>query len=250
MASIELSIVVPCYNEEGNIRLLVERLQQALKELDIPVEIILVDDCSRDRTRLVIEQLVREYPDVVVGQYHPVNQGIVGGWKTGLAAAQGKYVLTTDADLQYRPEDIPSLYNEMVGGNYDLVQGWRREHREMNRTRRILRRGFSLLLNWLFSMRLDDIKSGFVLYRRECFADILHYRMNYVCFQHFITIAAHYKGYRIRQIPVVFDKRHAGDSFIQTPILFSLKALVDLPLALWEYRRLEARQTRLRRNNS
>jgi phenylacetate-CoA ligase len=75
-----------------------------------------------------------------------------------------------------------------------------------------------------------------VLYRRAVFADVLDHRGRYRMFQHFITIAAHAKGYSIRQVPVTFDRRHAGESFITRPLLFSLRVLREIPIAFAEYR--------------
>jgi glycosyltransferase involved in cell wall biosynthesis len=160
----------------------------------------------------------------------------VAGWRSGLEASKGAWVLTTDADLQYAPEDIPILYQEMAAGDWDLVQGWRKDREEPNPLRDALSVGLSKLLQWVFSMDLQDVKSGFVVYRREVFRDILDFRMNYFSFQSLITVAAHFKGYRIRQVPITFFRRHAGESFIRRPLWFSIKAATDLPKAFYEYR--------------
>lgn len=233
----ELSIVVPCYNEEENIHLLVSRIIQALDEIEAlkgHYEIVLVNDGSKDQTGTVIESVAKQFP-CIVPCHHSVNQGIVSGWRTGFKASKGRFVMTTDADLQYLPEDIPRLYQEAQNHSCDLVQGWRKEHREGG-LRAILSVGLSLMLNFLFGMNLKDIKSGFILYRRECFEKILDYKGNYYFFQHFITVSGHAYGFSIRQVPIVFDRRNAGTSFIQSPFRFSLKALHDIPIALWEYR--------------
>ena len=234
-AAFDLSVIVPCFNEEGNIPLLLERTQKTLSEAGINGEIILVDDASSDRTAELIRAAEAERPNVR-GCFHKVNQGIVGGWRTGLAASSGKYVVTIDADLQYQPEDIAVLFKAMDPALCDLVQGWRRFSSENHRIRYILSVGLSGMLNVLFGMRLKDIKSGFVLYKKEVFEDILTYKKDYLVFQHFITIAADAKGYRVRQVPVKFERRYAGESFITRPIRFSLKVLQDLPKALAEYR--------------
>jgi glycosyltransferase involved in cell wall biosynthesis len=165
-----------------------------------------------------------------------VNRGIVEGWRSGLAASKGDLVLTTDADLQYAPEDIPPLYREMVSGDWDLVQGWRKDREEPNYLRDVLSVGLSRILQWIFSMNLQDVKSGFICYKRQVFADILDYEQKYFSFQSLITVAAHFKGYRIRQVPITFFRRHAGESFIKRPVIFSLKAATDLPKAFYEYR--------------
>ncbi len=230
-----LSVIVPCFNEEKNLPLLVNRINQSVGQSSIPAEIVLVNDGSRDATGSVIDRLAKQF-DNVRPVHHPVNQGIVAGWRSGLNAAGGAWVLTTDADLQYAPEDIPALYREMEQGSWDLVQGWRKDREDKSRTRELLSVGLSRVLQWTFSMDLQDVKSGFVLYRKEVFADILDFRQSYFSFQSLITVAAHFKGYRIRQVPITFYRRHAGESFIRRPLWFSMKAATDLPKAFYEYR--------------
>lgn len=230
-----LSVVVPCFNEEKNLPLLVNRINQALGSAGITGEIVLVNDGSGDGTGAVIDLLARQFQNVRA-VHHAGNRGIVEGWRSGLAASRGDLVLTTDADLQYAPEDIPPLYREMVSGDWDLVQGWRKDREQPDWMRDSLSVGLSKLLQWMFSMNLQDVKSGFIVYKKDVFKDILDFRMRYFSFQSLVTVAGHFKGYRIHQIPITFHKRHAGESFIRRPILFSLKAATDLPRAFIEYR--------------
>lgn len=230
-----LSVIVPCFNEEKNLPLLVNRINQALGSARIAGEIVLVNDGSRDGTGAVVDLLSKQFQNVRP-VHHPVNRGIVEGWRSGLAASSGAWVLTTDADLQYAPEDIPRLYREMQDGGWDLVQGWRKDREDPSRMRELLSVGLSKMLQWIFSMNLEDVKSGFVLYRREVFQDILGFRQHYFSFQSLITVAAHFKGYRIHQVPITFHVRHAGESFIRRPLIFSLRAATDLPKAFFEYR--------------
>lgn len=230
-----LSVIVPCFNEEKNLPLLVNRINQALGSAAIPGEIVLVNDGSRDGTGAVVDLLAKQFQNVRP-VHHAVNRGIVEGWRSGLSASTGAWVLTTDADLQYAPEDIPRLYRAMQEGGWDLVQGWRKDREDPSRTRELLSVGLSKMLQWIFSMDLQDVKSGFVVYRREVFQDILAFRQKYFSFQSLITVAAHFKGYRIHQVPITFHVRNAGESFIQRPLIFSLKAATDLPKAFFEYR--------------
>jgi phenylacetate-CoA ligase len=74
------------------------------------------------------------------------------------------------------------------------------------------------------------------LYKREVLADVLEDRAHYKYFQHFITIAATARRYKIVQVPVTFDERFSGESFIESPLMFSIEAAMDIPRALWEYR--------------
>ncbi len=235
--ALDLSIIVPCYNEEENLRQLVERLTAILGLFGIRAEIILIDDKSRDRTREVIRELAAACPDVV-GVYHEENRGIAGGWRSGLAAAKAPLVAITDADLQYAPEDLPRLYQilKREGQEADLVQGWRIAKTFKGAYRYALSVTFSALLNLLFGTRLRDIKSGFLCTRREIFAAMLETRYRYRYLQHFIVVNAVSKGYRVRQEPILFWDRHAGESFISSPLRFGLSSLSDLPRAFWEFR--------------
>jgi len=223
---------------------LVERLGVAFDLHRTSTEVILVDDCSRDGTRAVIRQLVSARPGLVVGVFHDANRGITGGWRSGLGAARAPIVAIMDADLQYAPEDVPRLYQILKREGADIVQGWRIAHNFRSTYRYLLSLGFSFLLNRLFGTRLQDIKSGFLCTRREVFADILQTRYPYRFFQHFIVVNAASKGYRIRQEPILFWDRHAGESFIRSPLRFAARSLTDLPRAFWEFRVLSRRTAR------
>jgi phenylacetate-CoA ligase len=100
----DLSVVVPCFNEEANLGNLVERIRETMTMANIATEIVLVDDCSRDRTRQIIEELSRQHP-FVLGVFHERNQGIASGWRSGLEASHGPAIAIMDADLQYAPEE-------------------------------------------------------------------------------------------------------------------------------------------------
>jgi len=238
-----LSIIVPCYNEEANLIELVGRTRKALERDGLPAEILLVDDGSRDRTRAVIDSFQAESP-MVRALYHDENRGIVGGWRTGLAAAHAPYVLTTDADLQYAPEDLPRLFRRLLSGDADVVQGARTDRPLRDAYRRALSATFSFLVSRLCGTKLRDVKSGFLCARREVFQEMLRTRYRYRYPQHFIVVNAVSKGFRVHQEPVVFSERRAGRSFIRSPFWFALRALADLPWAFWEFRILAPPRTK------
>lgn len=201
---------------------------------------MLVDDCSEDGTRALIQRLSSE-DQRVRGVFHQRNQGITGGWRSGVASSRAPVVAIMDADLQYAPEDLPRLYQIFKREGPDIVQGWRIAHNFKATYRYVLSLGFSLLLNRLFGTNLRDIKSGFLCTRREVFDEILKTRYQYRFFQHFIVVNAVTKGYTVRQEPVLFWDRHAGESFIRSPFRFGVKSLTDLPRAFWEFRVLNRR---------
>ena len=235
MTSFDLSVVVPCFNEEANLENLVQRIHEIMTMSGIATEIVLVDDCSRDRTRAIIEDLGKRHP-FVTGVFHEKNQGIAGGWRSGLGASKAPAIAIMDADLQYAPEDLPRLYRIWQREKVDVVQGWRIAHNFKATYRYLLSLGFSFLLNKLFGTNLKDIKSGFLCTSREIFRDMLETKHAYVFPQHFIVINAAAKGYGVRQEPVLFWNREAGESFITSPFRFGLRSLVDLPHAFVEFR--------------
>lgn len=229
-----VSVIVPCYNEEGNIEELVSRTEETFREHGIDGEIVLVNDASTDGTAEKIREVMRRWPNIVT-ETHPRNLGIAGGWRTGLKLSRGDYVLITDADLQYAPEDDAKLIAKARETDADIVQGFRIGHNYSAPVRYVLSLGLCWMLNLLFWRRLHDIKSGFIVFRREVFRDVLDVRFSYRYFQHFVTLSAVSKGYRIVQVPIIFYARQWGSSFITNPFSFSLKSLRDFPKALWEF---------------
>src|SRR5438309_7892707 len=210
----ELSVLVPCFNEEGNLPELVERTERVFDRRGIAGEVILVDDGSEDGTGAEIDALAATHP-CVIAIHHPVNRAIAAAWKSALERSRGRYVLTIDADLQYQPEAIAQLHREMCFSKTDLVQGWRSPlERNTNDIRYYLSRGLDYLLKLAFDMQQHDVKSGFVIYKREVFEEILAHAPGYFYFQTFVAVAAKAKGFSIRQVETLFEQRRAGRSFI------------------------------------
>lgn len=281
MSDMELSIIVPCLNEEANLPELVRRIGEVLhrRELYVPGgptggqvlgrperpsadgdkgrdkggdgdgelggELILVDDGSTDRSPELMAELAAKHP-FVRPQRHPHNRGIAAAWKTGVAAARGHLVCFIDADLQYQPEDILRLRRELYFSGVDLVQGWRSPVGRERGPRYYYSRGLNYMLNTAFGMRCKDNKSGFVLCAREVMADLLDYRGHYYYWQSFILVAAHHKGYTYKEVETLFENRKAGVSFLdKQPIKPILRTFVDLGRAVHEYRIRPARSSDL-----
>jgi phenylacetate-coenzyme A ligase PaaK-like adenylate-forming protein len=244
-ATVELSVIVPCYNEEGNLPELVERTERVFERRRIRGELVLVNDGSRDGTAAQIEALAARHP-CVVGVHHPTNRGIPAGWRSGFERSRGRYVCTIDADLQYQPEAIALLYREMCFSKADLVQGWRSTLERQHDHRYYWSRGLDYLLKLAFAMPEYDVKSGFVLYRREVFEDILREAGRFHYFQHMITVVAKAKGYSIRQVETLFAERHAGQSFIGGfPLTMMSRTCVDIGRAFAAYRLREPKDQTL-----
>jgi phenylacetate-CoA ligase len=235
--SIELSVIVPCLNEELNIPELAERVRLVFEKGGFRGEVIFIDDGSTDGTASTIRALMEAHPGEVVGCFHPQNRGIAAGWKSGVAAARGKLVAIIDADLQYQPEDLLRLRRALYDHSVDIVQGWRSTVGRRKDRRYHLSRGFNHLLNAAFGMSLQDNKSGFVLCAREVFQDLLTYKGSYFYWQSFIMVAAHAKGYSYKEIETLFEERRQGISFLEkTARIAVVKSFYDLGKAAWEYR--------------
>ena len=225
---------------------LVRRIGEVLSLGGIDGELVLINDGSTDGTARVMAELAAARP-FVRPQHHPRNRGIAAAWKTGVQAARGHLVCLIDADLQYQPEDILRLRRELAWANVDIIQGFRSAVGRERGPRYYYSRGLNFLLNHTFSMRLQDNKSGFVMCGREVLADLLDYRGEYYYWQSFIMVAAHHKGYTYKEIETLFENRKAGTSFLaDQPIRPTLRSLVDLGRALYEYRIRPARTSDLR----
>lgn len=244
----DISLVVPCFDEELNIPELTERVLRTFEAGKLNGELVLVDDGSRDGTARVIREKMQQHPDVVVGQFHPKNKGMAAAWRTGVDAARGADVAVLDADLQYQPEDVLRLHRTLREYSVDVVQGWRSSVGREKGRRYYLSRGFNTLLNKAFGMKLHDNKSGFVCCAKEVMQDLLTYEGEYYYWQSFIMVAAHAKGYSYREVETLFENRKQGISFLEsTAYRATARSFVDLGKAVWEYRvhrqpRDEARQ--------
>lgn len=237
----DISIVVPCYNESGNLPELVERIHELLQFRSLDGEIILVNDASTDHSKDVMDKLMNQYPRLRA-VHHQTNRGIAESWNSGIEQAGGKYICLIDADLQYQPEDIWRLYSEIQFSRCDMVQGHRSHIERAPDPRYYYSRVLSLALNLLFGMSLRDNKSGFVIARQDVLRDIIRYRTKFNYFQTFISVTAKCKGYTIREVEVLFRDRLVGKSFIRSfPLRIVLETCYDLVKALVEFRLREPR---------
>jgi dolichol-phosphate mannosyltransferase len=104
----EISLVIPCYNEEGNLRELIKAIREAVDPLKLPYEVIITDDCSRDRSWEILKELAAG-DRRIRGQRFAFDCGESAASFAGMKAARGKYIVTVDADLQNDPQDLPKF---------------------------------------------------------------------------------------------------------------------------------------------
>lgn len=162
-----LSIVVPAYNEERTIVRVLEALTEQLGEIH---EIIVVDDCSSDRTARLVEEFSQGRAYIKLLR-HLKNQGKTAALRTGFAASTGDIVIVQDADLEYDPVDIPSLIQPILQGKADVVYGSRFIIRQASRVlyfRHYLANQFlTFLSNALTDLNLSDVETGYKAFRGE-----------------------------------------------------------------------------------
>ena len=146
----ELSVVVPCLNEEANVHPLAERLFEATDEAGLTAEVVFVDDGSTDDTWAAIGRCREDWGERIVAVKHKRNLGIAASWRSGIDAARGRYLCFLDADLQHPPEEVVTLYRRLLQSRADMVQGTRSSIERLRDSRMVFSRALNLLLNIAF----------------------------------------------------------------------------------------------------
>ncbi|OPZ07786.1 MAG: Undecaprenyl-phosphate mannosyltransferase [candidate division BRC1 bacterium ADurb.BinA292] len=169
-----LSIVIPAYNERATIEKIVERVR-AVELPGIAKEIIVVDDCSRDGTREVIDALAERYSEVRA-LHHEVNQGKGAALRTGFANCTGDWVVIQDADLEYDPMEYRALLEPILQGQADVVYGSRflgsGAHRVVYYWHYMGNRFLTTLSNMFTNINLTDMETCYKMFRREILQQI------------------------------------------------------------------------------
>ena len=200
-----LSIVVPVYNEEGNLAELYRRLTAVLTALALPFELILVDDGSTDGTWRAIQGLAAD--PRVAALRHRRNFGKARALANGFAAARGDVVITMDGDLQDDPDEIPRFLTALADDGYDLVSGWKQRRQDpLGKT--LPSRLFNLTVSRVSGVPLHDFNCGFKAYRSEVVPSIRLYGE----LHRFTPVLAHAEGFRIGELPVRHHPRRWGRS--------------------------------------
>jgi len=167
----KVSVVIPCYNEEKTIRKIVERVKSSPVGLH---EIIIVNDCSRDGTREILNQW--EGDELVRVFHHEVNQGKGAALRTGFQKVTGDVLIIQDADLEYDPSEYPVLLEPILAGNADVVFGSRfmggRPHRVVYFWHMLGNRFLTLASNMMTNINLTDMETCFKVFKHEIMQQI------------------------------------------------------------------------------
>jgi len=166
---VKLTLVIPCYNEEKTLESCVDKVVEIADE-QLELELIIVDDCSKDKSREVAKKIAERIPGVVL-RHHDVNQGKGAALRTGIQHATGDFVGIQDADLEYDPWDLKRLIVPLVKGEADVVLGSRflshGYHRVLYFWHSQGNRFLTFLSNMLTDLNLTDMETCYKLFRRE-----------------------------------------------------------------------------------
>jgi glycosyltransferase involved in cell wall biosynthesis len=198
-----ISVVVPVHDEERSVGLLYEELQAALEPFGEPWEAVFVDDGSTDSSFGALTRLHAAAANVRVVRLRR-NFGKSAALAAGFALAEGDTVVTIDGDLQDDPAEIPRLLAKLEEG-FDLVSGWKTKRRDPWR-RRLLSRIFNTVTSRVSGLRLHDMNCGLKAYRAEVVQGLRIYGE----LHRFLPVLAHYRGYRVAELPVNHRPRAHG----------------------------------------
>ncbi len=201
-----LSIVVPVYNEEDNVRPLYEKIQAVCETIGDAYEILFVDDGSEDETFNVLSELCKQEPRLVIIRFEK-NAGQTAAMAAGFEFARGERIVSMDGDLQNDPIDMPRLLEKLDEG-YDLVCGWRKDRQDKFLTRRVP----SIIANWIISkvtgVAIHDNGCSLKAYR----ASVIKQVPLYGEMHRFIPAMSTVVGARIAEIVVSHHPRRFGKS--------------------------------------
>ncbi len=216
----DLTVVVPIYNEEDNIEVLHERLTGALAGSGLDYELILVDDGSADHSFEILRQLAGGDRRVRIIRFRR-NFGQTAAMAAGFDAARGRVVVPMDGDLQNDPADIPRLLDKINEG-YDVVSGWRRDRKDTFINRKLPSMIANGLISRLTGVHLHDYGCTLKAYRREVLEGVSLYGEMH----RFVPALASQVGARVTELPVMHHPRMFGKS--KYGISRTLRVILDL----------------------
>ena len=230
--SMDLSVVVPVYNEEESLPHLVQQLLEALRPSGERFELVLVNDGSSDGSASVLQRLSAEVPELVAVLLRK-NYGQTAAMAAGFDVAQGEVIVSLDGDLQNDPADIPMLLARLREG-YDRVSGWRHQRQDAAIQRKLPSRIANRLIGRVTGVRLHDYGCSLKAYRREVLADMRLYGE----LHRFLPALAFIEGARITEVKVNHRSRQFGAS--KYGIDRTFRVLMDL-LTVWFMKRFLTR---------
>ena len=203
MVSVKLSIVIPVYNEKDTLNTLLTRVEA----VDYEKEIVLVDDCSTDGTREIVENYKNKKGYTVL--IHPLNRGKGAALRTGFAQASGDIIIIQDADLEYDPKDYGKLLEPILDGRADVVYGSRflgGPHRVLFFWHYLGNMALTLLSNMLTNLNLTDMETCYKVFTRQVLESIT-LKCDRFGFEPEFTCKVAKRNFRIYEVPISYSGR-------------------------------------------
>ncbi len=216
----DISVVVPLYNEEESLPELTDWIKKVMDEHQYSYEIVMVDDGSNDDSWQVIEKLEAKNPNIKGIKFRR-NYGKSAALYCGFDAVQGNVVITMDADLQDNPDEIPGLYQMIMEDGYDLVSGWKKKRRDPVLRKNIPSKFYNWTVRRMTGIKLHDMNCGLKAYRKKVIKSIEVYGEMH----RYIPVLAKWAGYKnIGEKVVIHSERKYGETkfgferFIRGPL--------------------------------
>ncbi len=211
----KLSIIIPVYNEEKTLLKILKKVENVKLPLingkEIEKEIILVDDCSKDKSREILKKIEKKHKVL----YHKVNMGKGTALRTGFEHATGDIILIQDADLEYNPEDYPKLIRPIIENKTKVVYGSRFKSKKGHLKKKHLTYMFHSLGNWgltlitsiLFFTKLTDMETCYKVFTKEVLEKVGKLRARRFDFEPEITAKILKRGFKIKEVPIKYYSR-------------------------------------------
>ena len=204
----DLSIVISLFNEEESLPELVSWIETVMNKEGFSYEILMIDDGSKDSSWKIVKELSEKNP-CIRGISFRRNYGKSAALYHGFKAAEGKVVITMDADLQDSPEEIPELYRMVTEEGYDIVSGWKKQRFDNKLTKNLPSKLYNATARWITGIKLHDMNCGLKAYRNEVIKNIEVYGEMH----RYIPYLAKNAGFdKITEKPVLHQKRKYGKS--------------------------------------
>ena len=245
--TVRLSLVIPIYNEQENIPVLLQRVGAALALIGKPFEVITVDDGSTDNTFKLLSESQPTTPWLRILKMAQ-NRGQSAAFDAGFKAANGEIIATIDGDLQNDPEEIPRLllmFDDPANADIDMITGWRQKRADSG-FRRFQTRIANRVRNWISQENIQDSASSLKLYKRKCLAGIQLFNGAHRFFPTLVKM----RGFKVLETPVKHSQRYAGTAKYGLRNR-AFRAFIDLLAVRWmksRYLKYEAAEVKAQAN--
>lgn len=201
-----LSVIIPCYNEEEGIGLTIQTLTNTMEKANIPYELVLVSDGSKDRTFEIIQKFFEEDPEHIRGIAFSRNFGKESAMLAGMRYARGDCAVVIDSDLQHPPEAIPQMYQLYLNG-YDIVEGVKKERQKESLIHRIFASMFYAVFNRAIGMNVKNTSDFKLISRR-----VINVLLQMPEHERFFRGLTFWTGFSMTTLPYEVQPRRAGES--------------------------------------